>query len=270
MRLGPSQRNSWDVTSDHVDLVRPTLPPRRGAISAQPQGIAIDLNRTAIIVVDMQNDFCAPGGWFHSKGNDIEPMRRPIPRLSTLLPVLREEGVQVIWVNWGNRSDLANLPPSVLRAGRPGGQGIGYGDKVPGGRGRVLERGSWGAEVVDDLAVALQDIVVHKYRFSGFADNELDSVLRNQMITTLFFAGINTDRCVLATLLDASFLGYDCILVEDACSTPSPPYCTEAVLFLMKQLYGFTTRSGDIMRALAGLSRAPTDRPTHAEQTPGE
>ncbi len=250
MRLGPSRWNSWDVSADHVDLVRPALPPRRRTIAAQPQDITLDSNRTAVIVVDMQNDFCAPGGWFHSKGNDLEPMRRPISRLNALLPALREDGVPVIWVNWGNRPDLANLPPSVMHAGRPTGEGVGYGDEVPGGRGRVLERGSWGAGVIDDLAVGDRDMVVLKYRFSGFADNELDSVLRNRMITTLLFAGINTDRCVLATLLDASFLGYDCVLIEDACSTPSPNYCTKAVLFLIKQLYGFTARSTDILRAL--------------------
>ena len=251
--------NSWEVDEDTVDLVRPALPPRPCAIAAQPQNIVVDLNRTGVIVVDMQNDFCAAGGWFDAKGSEIEPMRRPIPVLNTLLPDLRGAGVTVFWVNWGNRADLANLPPSVFHAGKPAGQGFAYGDATPEGRGPILERDSWGAAVIDELSVEPGDVVVHKHRFSGFADNELDSVLRNRAITTLVFTGINTDRCVLATLMDASFLGYDCILVEDACATPSPAYCTDAVLFLMKQLYGFTTTSADIREALLAQSAETTN-----------
>jgi nicotinamidase-related amidase len=93
-------------------------------------------------------------------------------------------------------------------------------------------------------------VLVHKYRFSGFHDNELDSVLRNRAITTLLFTGTNTEVCVLATLMDAGFLGYDCILVEDACSTSSPAASTETVTRLVRDLYGFTTTSEDIVNAL--------------------
>ena len=260
MRLGPSKINSWGVETDSVDLVRPASPPRRCAISAQPQNIVVDLNRTGVIVIDMQNDFCAAGGWFDAKGDDIEPMRRPIPVLNVLLPDLRDAGVTVLWLNWGNRADLANLPPSVFHAGKPAGEGFAYGDATPAGRGPILERDSWGAAVIDDLSVDPGDVVVLKSRFSGFADNELDSVLRNRAITTLVFTGINTDRCVLATLMDASFLGYDCIFVEDACATPSPAYCTDAVLYLMKQLYGFTTTSADIIEALHAQSAETANR----------
>lgn len=250
MRLGPSQRNSWDLAPERVDLVRPVIPPRRCELAARPQDLAVDLSRTAVLVVDMQNDFCARGGWLDARGADIEPLRRPIPALCALLPALREAGVPVIWVSWGNRPDLANLPPSVFHAGRPDGRGFGYGDRTPAGRGPILERDSWGAAVIDELSPQPADLLIRKYRFSGFTDSELDSVLRNHRVTTLLFTGINTDRCVLATLLDASFLGYDCILVEDACSTPSPQYCTDAVLFLMQQLYGFITRSSAILAAL--------------------
>ena len=120
------------------------------------------------------------------------------------------------------------------------GDGFGYGDATPDGKGPILERGSWGAAVVDELAIEPGDVLVHKYRFSGFHDNELDSVLRNGAITTLLFTGTNTEVCVLATLMDAGFHGYDCILVEDACSTSSPAATTETVTRLVRDLYGFT------------------------------
>lgn len=252
-RLGPSQANSWEVGAEEVDLVRPLVPPRRCRVTAQPRNLVFDLNRTGVVVVDMQKDFCAPGGWFHARGNDITPLLKPVPVLQRLLPAMRAAGATVFWLNWGNRADVANLPPSVVFAGNPSGREAGYGDMLPDGSGPVLVRGAAGAEVIDALTVEPADVTVHKTRFSGFPDSELDSVLRNRQITTLLFTGINIDRCVFATLMDASFLGYDCILVEDACSTPSEDYCTEAVLFLVKKLYGFVTTSTALVE---GLQRA--------------
>jgi ureidoacrylate peracid hydrolase len=93
--------------------------------------------------------------------------------------------------------------------------------------------------VIDELAVAPGDITVHKHRLSGFWDNELDSILRQQGITTLLFAGINTDRCVFSTLQDANFLGYDCVLLKDACGTSSPAYVTRGMHFIVQLLHGF-------------------------------
>jgi len=116
----------------------------------------------------------------------------------------------------------------------------------------VLERGSWGARIVDELKQAKDDIHVDKHRLSGFWDNELDSILRRMDIGTLFFAGVNLDRCVLATMQDASFIGYDAILLEDCSATSSPPYCTEAARFLLRLLYGFVTSSKEV---LAGLNK---------------
>lgn len=252
-RLGPSGMNSWEVGAAEVDLVRPVPPPRRCRLTAEPRNLVLDLNRTGVVVVDMQKDFCAPGGWFHAKGNDIAPLLRPVPVLERLLPRLRGAGVTVFWLNWGNRADVANLPPSVLFAGNPTGREAGYGDRLPDGSGPVLVRGAPGAAVIEALAVEAGDVRIDKTRFSGFPDGDFDSVLRNRCITTLLFTGINTDRCVFATLMDASFLGYDCILVEDACSTPSERYCTDAVLFLVKKLYGFVTTASALEE---GLQRA--------------
>jgi ureidoacrylate peracid hydrolase len=114
--------------------------------------------------------------------------------------------------------------------------------------------GSHGAAVIDTLKAEPSDIFVHKTRFDGFIDNEFDSILRNRNITTLAFAGINTDRCVFATLIHASFLGYDCILVEDACAPSSPVQCTEAVTFLVHLLYGFTATTGALIKGLTECS----------------
>ena len=242
-QLGTSPTNVWTVTAQEVDLVRPVVPPRRFAIAAQPQNIVLDLNRTAMLILDMQNDFCDPEGWFASKGVDISPVLAPIPVLNRLLPVLRSLHVPIIWINWGNRPDRLNLNPTIMHAGSRDGLGLNYGDRAPSGRGDILCRDSWGAAITPALPVEPTDIQVHKYLLSGFCDNELDSILRNLGVTTLLYGGINLDRCLFATLQDGSFLGYDSILIEDATATVSPQYVSDAILFLIRQMYGFTVRS---------------------------
>lgn len=249
-RLGATRANSWSVDANHADLVRPVSPPRPVSFKATPQNVTIDLQRTAMIVIDMQNDFCSKGGWIDERGIDIAPVRQPIAPLSKFLPILRGVDVPIIWLNWGNRADLMNLNPTVLHAGNPTGGGTGYGDTPKGGRSPVLKKGSWGARICDDLKPARGDIHVDKYRLSGFWDNELDSILRNLDVKTLLFAGVNSDRCVLATMQDASFLGYDCILIDDCAATTSPDYCVRAVKFQVRGMYGFIARSPAIIHAI--------------------
>ena len=243
--LGSWQHNQWRVSQDAVDLVRPPRPARPVAFDAKPQRLTIDLARTAVIVIDMQNDFCAPDGWLASIGVDIAPARRPIAPLNTLLAALRQAGAPVLWVNWGNRPDLLNASPSLLHVYKPTGEGIGLGDTLPHGA-RVLERGSPSAAIVEGLAVAESDIHIAKMRMSGFWDTELDQVLRNLGATTLIFGGVNADQCVLATLMDANFLGYDCILLEDGAATTSPPCCWDATIYNVRQCFGFTALGTEI------------------------
>jgi nicotinamidase-related amidase len=159
--------------------------------------------------------------------------------------------VPVVWVNWGNRSDRLNLSPALLHVYKPTGAGVGLGDPLPGSGARVLERDSWSAAVVDELPAAPGDIKVEKYRMSGFWDTPLDSILRNLRIDTLLFAGVNADQCVLCTLQDANFLGYDCIFLEDVCATTSPEFCWQATLYNVRQCFGFTAVGRDIVQALA-------------------
>ena len=252
--LGPSERNAWLVSETEADLVRRPVPPVVAKIAAEPQQITIDVRRTAIIVVDMQNDFCAPGGWLAHIGVDIGPAQRPIAPLQRLLPRLRCAGVPVIWLNWGNRPDRLNLSPALLHVYKPSGRGVGLGDPLPGTGAPVLEKGSWAAAVVDELEPAARDIHIDKYRMSGFWDTPLDSVLRNLAITTVLFAGVNLDQCVMCTLQDANFLGYDCVLIEDCAATTSPEFCREATLYNVKQCFGFVANSTVLADALTQVA----------------
>jgi nicotinamidase-related amidase len=104
---------------------------------------------------------------------------------------------------------------------------------------------------VDELEIAPSDVRVDKFRMSGFWDTPLDAILRNLGVTTLLFGGVNADQCVLATLMDANFLGYDTIMVEDCSATTSPAYCWDATLYNVRVCFGFTVHSDQIVKGLA-------------------
>jgi nicotinamidase-related amidase len=195
--LGSSRLNQWRVSETEVDLIRRAHEPRPLRIEATPQAVTLDLARTAILVIDMQNDFCHPDGWLAHIGVDVAPARAPIPVLAKALAALRGQGVPVLWVNWGNRPDRLNLSPSLLHVYKPTGEGIGLGDLLPKADAHVLEQGSWSAAIVEELVADPADIHVAKYRMSGFWDTPLDSILRNLGATTLLFAGVNLDQCRL-------------------------------------------------------------------------
>ena len=258
--IGAWPGNAWRVDAETADLRRAARPPLPVSLACRPQRLVLDLARTACVVIDMQNDFCSPSGWLASLGVDVGPARSPIGPLTRLLPLLREVEVPVVWLNWGNRPDRANLPPGVLHVYDPDGSGVGLGGLLPASGAPVLERGSWGARVVDELVVEPGDLAVDKYRMSGFFDTELDGVLRNLGVTTVLFGGVNVDQCVLATLMDAASLGYDCVLLEDCSATTSPPYCLEATHYNVRQCFGFVARGEDLAAALQ-----PGGTPTEEE-----
>ena len=252
--LGARAGNQWRVSQQHVDMTRPARPVRALSLQALPQSITVDAGKSALIIIDMQNDFCTRGGWLDHIGVDISRARAPIAPLSALLPGLRAADVPILWVNWGNRPDRLNLSPALLHVYNPDGQSVGLGDALPASpvpNAKVLERDSWAAAVVDGLTVHPSDIRIHKYRMSGFWDTELDSVLKNLGVTSVFFGGVNADQCVLATLMDANFLGYDTILIEDCSATTSPEFCWQATLYNVRQCFGFTTTSAALREGLA-------------------
>src|SRR4051812_30575704 len=113
VEMGAAPGQSWLVSRDTVDMTRAARPPRRIAIAAEPQNIVIDANKTALLIVDMQNDFCCKGGWLDSRGIDISPNRKPIAPIAGLVESFRKHSLPVIWANWGVRKDLLNIHPSL-------------------------------------------------------------------------------------------------------------------------------------------------------------
>ncbi|MCL1479946.1 cysteine hydrolase [Marinobacter sp. M3C] len=231
-------------------LVRPMQ------FQAEPVPVQVDLSRSALVVVDMQNDFCHPRGWFSLSGTDVAYARALIPVLRAVMTSARHQAMPVIHLHWGVRPDCLEMPLGNLRLATRFGARTGYGETPPGGLGPALVAGSWGGQAIAELAPEEGDIIVHKNRFSGFWHNELDAILRRLDISTLFFAGINTERCVLASMQDATFLGYDVLLIEDAAASPAPLASTQAAHELIRQIYGFTLCASDFIQP-SGISNAP-------------
>lgn len=242
--------NAWWVNDQVADISRLALQPRLANLTTQTKQLRVDLSKTACLVIDMQNDFCHPDGWLASIGVDVAAARQAIGPLRSLLPDLRSAQIPVVWVNWGNRPDLLNISAGLRHVYNPSGAGVGLGDPLPANGAPVLAKGSWAAAVVDELEAQPQDIWVDKYRMSGFWDTPLDSILRNLGKTTLLFAGVNIDQCVMATLQDANFLGYDCILIRDCSATTSPDYCTQATVYNVNQCFGFVADAAAVTQAL--------------------
>jgi nicotinamidase-related amidase len=255
IEMGAAPGQSWLVSRDMVDMTRAAGPLRAVSIAAEPQNIIIDARKTALLIVDMQNDFCCKGGWLDSRGIDVSPNRKPIAPLKMLVESFRKQSIPVIWVNWGVRKDLLNIHPSLRHAHTPRGDEPGLADTVPGTRSEVLRRGSWGAEVVEEIHPGDQDIQIVKHRFSAFWDTETDAILRNLGVKTLLIGGVNMDQCVMTTLEDASFLGYDTVLIEDGTATTSPDFCVQATLYNVKLLYGFVASSVDILTGFAAAAK---------------
>jgi ureidoacrylate peracid hydrolase len=231
----------WHLFDDYVHLAPHHDDGRLLRWEAELKPIVDNPDRCALVVIDMQNDFCSPGGWTDASGLDHRACREAIPGIRRAIEAARGFGMWVIWVYWHNRPDLRNLGAPTLHSFKhdPGKKGIG--EELE--NGKVLTAGSWGAEMVDELKELMHDDDIHveKVRMSGFYGTHLDQVLRTQGIATLFLTGVNIDQCVTTTMEDAYFRDYNAVLLSDATATSSPPYCRDAVLFNAKQCWGFVT-----------------------------
>jgi nicotinamidase-related amidase len=250
--LGVPNRNTYRVSDGLVDMRRPVQKTRTVQMGALPQNLLFELGKTALIVIDMQNDFCAPDGWIGSVGIDVAPALALAAPINRVTQSLRAKDVPVIWLNWGVRPDKLNLSPGTQHPFNPNGLGPGLAGELVGASRthHLLEQDSWGARIIDELVQEPQDIHVSKHRISGFWDTPLNAILSNLGITTLLFAGVNADHCVLGTLMDANFQGYDTILLEDCTATTSPDFCLKATLHNVRFCFGFTATSKDLVEGV--------------------
>lgn len=221
--------------------------------------VRISKERSAIVIIDMQNFFLHSDLRDHPTGLDC------VVPLMNVIPPLRSQGVKVVWVNWGlTEHELHTIPPALVRSFMKNGRG-GFGSQLPGTFGRLLMRGEYNSDLYGPLQGLYEegkkegtDVWVHKNRMSGIwgYQTALDLYLQENGITTLFFAGVNADQCVLGTLVDAYFRGYDCITLEDGVATTSPTGGLENVLYNATNSYGFVTDTKRVEEAIAKAARS--------------
>ncbi|MCC5878947.1 MAG: isochorismatase family protein [Idiomarina sp.] len=264
VQLGASTER-WHLEADFVDLSPHHRPiGKLLKIPTEDMPIIEDTRRMALVIVDMQNDFCSEGGWADLAGFDTAACRSAIPGIQRSIKWAREHGLWVIWIGWANREDLRNLGAPTLYQYKKSLAMKGIGEPLRRGQKghKALLAGTWGTELVEALDVLREDtdVVVDKVRTSGFFGTHLDQILRTQGFSTLLFAGVNTDQCVSTTMEGACFRDYNVVLIEDATATSSPDFCKQAVLHNTRLCWGFVTSTESLMSAQAATRlQAPVD-----------
>ncbi len=222
---------------------------RTTTLQARPEPVPIELSRTAVIVVDMQNAFVSKGGMFDEAGYDLSGASACVANNARLLPALRAAGVKVVYLKMSYNQDYSDSggPESpnwhkelglLLMKARPENWG------------RYVTEGTWDEEVVEQIAPQAGDVVVRKQRYSGFAGTNLDMILKTHGIRYCLYTGVATNVCVETTLRDGYLLDYWPILVADACNNSGPDHNRLATEWNVEHAFGWVTSTDDVLRAL--------------------
>lgn len=226
-------------------------------LKCKPDSLTLDASSTAVIVVDMQNDFGTKGGMFDRAGINISMIQQAVAPTAHVLTAARKEGIKIIYLKMGYHDDLSDLgskdAPNRVRHLQI--MHVGDTMQAPDGRkSRILVRDNWNTDIVPQLTPQADDIVLYKTRFSGFYKTELDSILKKLDKKYLIVTGCTTSICVESTVRDATFRDYLPIVLADCTGEPIgyglPRSNHEASLLNIQALFGWVSNSDDFISAL--------------------
>ena len=220
-------------------------------VPAEPSPFRLIANQTALLVIDMQRDFLLPGGFGESLGNDVGQLTKVVPPLADLIAAARAAGIMVIHTREGHEPDLSDCPPAKLNRGAPSRR---IGD--PGKYGRILIRGEYGHDIVDELAPINGEIVIDKPGKGAFYATELSDVLTGAGITQLLVTGVTTEVCVHTTTREANDRGYECLVVSDCVGSYFPDFQRVGLEMIKAQggIFGWVADTAAVIPALRQLT----------------
>lgn len=217
----------------------------------------LDPATTALIVIDMQRDFCSPGGYAHQAGLDITRMQAVVAQVKALLAAARGAGLHVIHTREGHLPDLSDCPPAKLARSVAAGAPIGS----HGPLGRLLVRGEQGHDFVPELRPLASEHVIDKPGYGAFHKTTLGALLGAFGIRRLLLCGVTTEVCVHSTLREAVDRGFECLTVGDATAASQPELQAPALAMIGVEggIFGSVCSTADAVAALAGLPRARSE-----------
>jgi len=232
-----------------------TLPSDTLVLPARPEPLTVSVSQTAVVVIDMQNAYASPGGYLDLAGFDISGAAAVIEATKGVLETARAAGVPVIFFQNGWDADY-------VEAGGPGSPNFHKSNALktmrarPELQGKLLAKGGWDYALVDELTPQPGDIVLHKTRYSGFFNSQLDSTLRSRGIRNIVLVGIATNVCVESTLRDGFFLEYFGVVLADATHQAGPAFVQEAALYNIEKFFGWVSSVADFKGAFGQIPPA--------------
>ncbi len=227
----------------------------RVRVEAEPAALAVDLAAAAFVIIDMQRDFLEPGGFGEALGNDVSRLRAAVAPCGSVLTVARRLGLFVIHTREGHRPDLSDAPPHKIERGDPANR---IGARGP--MGRILIRGEPGHDIIPELYPLDGEPVIDKPGKGAFYQTDLELMLRNRGIDTLFVAGVTTEVCVNTTVREANDRGFRCIVLGDCCASYFSEFHDAGLAMIKAQggIFGSVTGSQHLLRSLATIGNQKT------------